>query len=60
MVSGRKGVFDNEHRALPHINCACLLSQLHLSFIKASIQLDLVDCRCKSQVQAVCRQGTRW
>ncbi len=46
------------NRALSQFKCACLLSQLYLSFIKASVQLDLVDWRYKSQVQAVCRQGT--
>jgi hypothetical protein len=30
-----------------------LLSQFHHSFITASIQLDLLDCRYQSQIQAV-------
>jgi hypothetical protein len=36
--------------AHPHIKCVYLLSQLHLSFITASVQLDLVNCRCSPSV----------
>jgi len=38
----REVVFNTRNGAHPHIKCACLLSQLHLSFIIGSVHLDVL------------------
>src|SRR2546428_7220587 len=46
---GLPGVFNNMNGALPHIKCACLLPQLHLSHVTGSVHLDMLWLFCRKR-----------